>query len=100
MHKAPDGLNHQGGIAVVLDAETLSVVKNNGQTSGHSFENSLSVSESGEFVSVDLGDNFPRGVHLHKFDDNGMKSKVVYTFKTKHGTTNKSPAGKTYPRYD
>jgi hypothetical protein len=41
MAKGGDGLNHQGAIAVVLDADTLTIVKNYGQTSGHSFANSL-----------------------------------------------------------
>ena len=42
---ASDGLNHQGGIAFVLNASTLQMITNYGQTSGHSFANSLQVSE-------------------------------------------------------
>ncbi len=99
MHRASDGLNHQGGIAVVFDAETLSVVKNHGQTSGHSFSNVLGVNDAGEFVGIDLGDNFPRGVNLHRFGASSLNSRVVYTFKTAHGTSPTSPAGATYPLY-
>jgi hypothetical protein len=37
MLKGADGLNHQGCIAVTFDPVTLEVIKNFGQTSGHSF---------------------------------------------------------------
>ncbi len=99
MFRGGDGLNHQGGIAVVFDAETLKVVINTGQTSGHSFDNYLTVDSKGDFIAIDLGDNYPRGINLHRFFDQRRTSKVVYTFKTLHGTTPKSPAGKTYPAY-
>lgn len=99
MHKADDGLNHQGAIAVVFDSNTLKMLKNFGQTSGHSFENVLTTSITGEFIGIDLGDNYPRGINLHKFDATQLNSQVVYTFKTQHGTTPASPAGVTYPAY-
>lgn len=99
MHKASDGLNHQGAIGVVFDASTLKVLKNLGQTSGHSFSNFVTVDSGGKFLGVDLGDNYPRGVNLHRFDEKGRKSRVVYTFKTLHGTKAQSPAGKSYPKY-
>lgn len=99
MHKSKDGLNHQGGIAVVFDSNSLKVLKNFGQTSGHSFDNYLTHSSKGEFIGIDLGDNYPRGIHLHKFTNSQRKSKIIYTFKTEHGSTARSPAGKTYPAY-
>jgi hypothetical protein len=37
MLQGGDGLNHQGCIAVTFDPATLEVIKNYGQTSGHSF---------------------------------------------------------------
>ena len=96
MNVSDDGMHHQGGIAVSFDANNLSLLKNYGQTSGHSFDNFLSVSSSGDFIGIDLGDNYPRGINLHRINENKY-SKVVYTFKTKHGET----AGyKTYPAYD
>lgn len=102
MNKSGDGLNHQGGIAVLFDANTLEVVHNFGQTSGHSFDNFLTINKNGEFLGMDLGDNYPRGIHLHKFATTSKwtSSKVVYTFKTEHGTSAQSPAGQTYPKYD
>ncbi|EIJ42777.1 hypothetical protein BegalDRAFT_1905 [Beggiatoa alba B18LD] len=99
MHAGNDGLNHQGAIAVVFDANSLSLRKNFGQTSGHSFENILTVNAQAEFIGVDLGDNYPRGIHLHRFTDSRIDSRVVYTFKTEHGTSATNPAGNSYPFY-
>jgi hypothetical protein len=99
MLRSADGLNHQGGIALVLDAASLKLVKNHGQTSGHSFENVLVVDSRGNFAGIDLGDNYPRGVQIHVFDAGKKHSRVVYTFKTKHGTQSKSPAGRKYKLY-
>ncbi len=98
-NRSRDGLNHQGAIAVVFDATTLSVVRNLGQTSGHSFESVLTVNKAGEFLGIDLGDNYPRGVNLHKFTSKRRRSAVVYTFKTQHGRRAVSPAGRSYPSY-
>ncbi|HAS42854.1 MAG TPA: hypothetical protein DCS93_20410 [Microscillaceae bacterium] len=99
MHKSGDGLNHQGGIAVVFDANTLAQLKYLGQTSGHSFDNYLTTNQEGKFLALDLGDNYPRGVHLHRFDETGRRSQVVYTFKTQHGSRAVSPAGRKYDLY-
>jgi hypothetical protein len=86
MHKSADGLNHQGGIGVAIAAKTLTVIKNFGQLSGHSFGNVLTVNSRGEFVGLDLGDNYPRGVNMHKFTYGFRGSRVIYTFKTRHDT--------------
>ncbi|WP_299461011.1 hypothetical protein [uncultured Microscilla sp.] len=99
MHKSGDGLHHQGGIAVVFDANTLSKIRNHGQTSGHSFDNYLTTNKAGKFVAMDLGDNYPRGVNLHRFDGTRKYSQVVYTFKTEHGTRATSPARRKYGYY-
>ncbi len=102
-HKAKDGLNHQGGTALLFESANLRLIKNLGQTSGHSFDNYLTTSENG-FIGVDLGDNYPRGVHFHEFkseEETVVKSsKVVYTFKTSHGTRPGYSTGMpTYPKY-
>ncbi len=99
MHKAKDGLNHQGAIAAVIDAKTLQIRKKLGQTSSHSFEVFLDKAHDGRFIGIDLADNYPRGVHLHRFDAAKRHSRVVYTFKTKHGTKANNPAGKKYDAY-
>ncbi|MCR9250336.1 MAG: hypothetical protein NXI20_07915 [bacterium] len=98
MHKSNDGLNHQGAIAVTIDANSLEVIKNLGQTSGHSFDNIIYPDPNGGFIGMDLGDNYPRGINMHKIGDM-KRSKLVYTFKTAHGTSAKSPAGRSYPFY-
>ena len=97
--RGPDGLNHQSASAVVLDGKTLKVLKNLGQTSGHSFGNFLIRGEGGKFIGVDLGDNYPRGINLHSFDEKEKVSRVVYTFKTAHSTEAKGPGNKNYPPY-
>ena len=91
---------HQGAIASVWDANTLNLVKILGQTSGHSFANRLSLSKNtGDFIGVDLGDNFPRGIHLHSFNSEMRKSKVVYSFKTHHAQR-AVRSGKTFELYE
>ena len=102
-HKGRDGLNHQGGTALLFESAKLQLIKNLGQTSGHSFDNYLTTSDSG-FIGADLGDNYPRGVHFHEFkskEETVVKSsKVVYTFKTGHGTRpGYSARMPTYPKY-
>lgn len=98
MNKSSDGLNHQGAIAVIFDANSLNLIKNLGQTSGHSFGNFL-INDDDGFVAIDLGDNYPRGVHLHRLDENRKVGRVVFSFKTEHGNTAKSPSGASYPWY-
>ena len=91
---------HQGGIAVVFDAATLRILKHQGQTSSHSFGNVLTVNSQTEFVGIDLGDNYPRGINLHRFTKTTRQSTMVYTFKTQHATTAAGPGKKTFPKYD
>ncbi len=99
MFKSGDGLNHQGGTACIYNANDLSVVKLIGQTSSHSFDNILSQNSDNQFLCVDLGDNYPRGIHLHKFDDKIRRSRVIYTFKTAHGTSPGYTSSMNYPAY-
>jgi len=94
-----DGLNHQGAICVLFDANTLNILNNHGQTSGHSWGDSVQVLENNEFLGVDLGDNYPRGINLWKFNSQHIETKLVYAFKTCHGNKASSPAGKSYPEY-
>lgn len=100
MLRSGDGLNHQGGIAVIFDARTLKQTRYLGQTSGHSFQNYLVAAEDGGLLAIDMADNFPRGVHLHHFDDFDWRRQVVFTFKTRHGTTPQNPAGTIFPVYE
>lgn len=99
VHRSSDGLVHQSGGGFVFNAKTLEMEKNLGQTSGHSFGNVLSVAQDKKFVGIDLGDNFPRGVNLHSFDQNGITSRLVYGVKTQHGDTSANPAGVGFERY-
>jgi hypothetical protein len=96
MHKSGDGLRHQGAIALTFSAKDLELTHHHGQTSGHSMANLLTVNKKGNFVALDLGDNYPRGVHLHEFDKAKRTSRLVFTFKTQHSTHEKGG----YPVYD
>lgn len=98
MNKGGDGLNHQGGIGVVFDATTLGVITNTGQTSGHSFDNYLTKNNDGDFIGIDLGDNYPRGINLHRMTKEERICKLVYTFKTLHGIK-ANGYGTIYPEY-
>jgi hypothetical protein len=82
MTRSSDGLNHQGAYAAIFDATTLKPIKQFGQTSGHSFANSLIAKEGSGFMGMDLGDNYPRAIHHWTFDSNDIKYKQVYSFKT------------------
>ena len=86
MHRSSDGLRHQGAIAVTFSAKDLSQFSHLGQTSGHSMANFLTVSAKGSFLGLDLGDNYPRGVHLHEITKGARSSRLVFTFKTAHST--------------
>jgi hypothetical protein len=102
MTRGSDGLNHQGAIAIVVNPSDLTLVKNLGQTSGHSFANSLTMGSNGNFLGMDLGDNYPRGIHAWEFDSSGNRVgswPLVYTFKTLHGQSPQNAAGKTFPVY-
>jgi hypothetical protein len=96
MHMSGDGLRHQGAIALTFSAKDLKLTKNHGQTSGHSMANLLTVNKKGDFLALDLGDNYPRGVHLHEFDKSKRTSRLVFTFKTRHATSAKNG----YPVYE
>lgn len=70
MTRSTDGLNHQGAYAATLSASTLKPLKKYGQTSGHSFANSL-IAKNGEgFMGIDLGDNYPRAINHWTFNAN------------------------------
>lgn len=86
-----DGLNHQSGILFVVDTESMQLDDSLSLkwTSSHSFDQRL-IFDGKDFVHLDLADNYPRGFRITK---NG-KGKVVFTYKTEHGKTPVSPAGK------
>ena len=86
MTKSADGLNHQGAYAAIFDPTTLKPIKKFGQTSGHSFANTLIPKVGGGgFIGMDLGDNYPRAINHWAFDSNAITFKHVYCFKTEHG---------------
>jgi len=97
--RGSDGLNHQALSVILLDPGDLSVVSDK-QVTSHSWNNYIIDSGDG-FLSADLGDNYPRGIHVNKITPQAsITGDVVYTFKTQHGTTAQNPAGNTFPVYE
>ncbi len=94
MHRSEDTLQHQGGVAATFGAD-LAPFQVLGQTSGHSFGNLLTVDSRGEFIGLDLGDNFPRGLNMHRIAKGSLESSVIFTYKTAHATK----PGEDYPAY-
>ena len=89
MHKSSDGLRHQSAIAATFSGD-LSRIRKVGQTSSHSFGNFLIANPRGGFIGMDLGDNYPRGINLHKITGSHKASRVIFTYKTAHGTKAKN----------
>jgi hypothetical protein len=75
---------HQVASTYIFSARDPATFKDLGTASSHSFGNFVVPESRGGFLGVDLGDNFPRGVHLHRFNPLGMASRVVFTYKTVH----------------
>jgi len=99
MHKSPDGLNHQGAIIVVFNAHDFSIVKNHGQASGHSLGNVTVPASDNNFWAIDLGDNYPRGVSLYRFNEAAINRRLLYTTKVHHGETARTINGQATPVY-
>lgn len=78
---------HQASTVRLFDSGSLETTKNWGQGSSHSFDNYVMPVSTGGFLAMELGDNYPRGVHVHYYDTSFHTSSVVYTFKTRHATT-------------
>ncbi len=75
---------HQVASVYVFSAHDPATFKDLGTASSHSYGNFVVRESRGGFLAVDLGDNYPRGVHLHRFSPTGMVSRVVFTYKTVH----------------
>jgi len=79
---------HQGARAFVLDASSLEILSDF-QTASHSFANSMILASDGSFISLDLGDNYPRGILVTRFDASSKSSFRPYAVKTRHATSPK-----------
>lgn len=108
MTTAGDGHNHQGTVFVIVDTDDLTVVKYWGQTASHSFGNTVTLGSGGEFLGLDMGDMYPRGILFSRFTPDKKENVKVYSMKRKHGVNPKdgideytaiSGNGKTYYKY-
>eukprot|EP00747_Dinoflagellata_sp_TGD_P100221 gnl/TRDRNA2_/TRDRNA2_167975_c0_seq2.p1 gnl/TRDRNA2_/TRDRNA2_167975_c0~~gnl/TRDRNA2_/TRDRNA2_167975_c0_seq2.p1 ORF type:complete len:560 (+),score=71.65 gnl/TRDRNA2_/TRDRNA2_167975_c0_seq2:204-1682(+) len=78
---------HQGAIIAVFNAHTLANV-NSFQSASHSFGNRLAVSPDGKsFIATESGDNFPRGLVLHRFSGKKGATRLAYQVRTWHMRT-------------
>ncbi len=77
-----DGLNHQSAIFIVLNADTMKLIRERSSfnIASHSFDQRLIPYED-TFVSLDLADGYPRGINISK---NNYGSRVIFTYKTRH----------------
>ncbi|GAK85897.1 internalin putative [Vibrio ponticus] len=78
---------HQSGLAVVYDANTLDLVKNQLQISGHQFGSTMMVDSQGNFNTLVLGDNFPRGIDLIQWNETDRHIIDLLRIKTEHATS-------------
>lgn len=108
MHKSEDGLNHQAGIWFTLSADTLQVQQPPVRTTSHSLDSVVATSMDRhgypEFLCCDLGDAYPRGLHLHRFVNRafsgGNQSLLVYSYICRHGEAPKNDAGMEFEAYE
>lgn len=73
---------HQSSFAAAFHPKNLSLLKNFGQSCSHSFAN-RAFFERDYFITADLGDNYPRGIVLHRLGYERV-GRVVFTYKTQH----------------
>jgi hypothetical protein len=83
----------------IFDSSTLKLVKDWGETSRHSFGNSLKLTTNKKFTGMDLGDNYPRGINFWSFTKKEKEMNVIYSFKTLHGMKARSRTGVVHPPY-
>jgi hypothetical protein len=76
---------HQGSAIYTYDSTTLDLIRSYGQNSSHSFASRV-IHDGTQFLNMSLGDNYPRGIVVHKVKENSMSGKVVFTYKTKHAS--------------
>ncbi|MGA1278549.1 MAG: hypothetical protein ACO30P_09045, partial [Candidatus Kapaibacteriota bacterium] len=100
-HKSNDGLHHQSGTSLIIDAKTLNFIRNNGITTSHCFDNVVTADINNDFITVEMGDAYPRGLNFRRFNKTTFNSeaKSVYTYKTLHSNTADCFGIKTFPQY-
>ncbi len=85
---------HQWAELNILDSSDFHNIKSYGNITSHSFSQILKKSKDElSFLSLNLGDVYPRGIKLNRFDDKRNDDNVVFTYKMK---LNSSGDNKTY----
>eukprot|EP00397_Hematodinium_sp_SG-2012_P013538 GEMP01013751.1.p1 GENE.GEMP01013751.1~~GEMP01013751.1.p1 ORF type:complete len:772 (+),score=118.47 GEMP01013751.1:222-2537(+) len=80
--KGRDSSIHYNAVGATFDAETLDIIFNPESLASHSWGHSVHALQAGGFMSVNAGDNFPRGFILHyRHLGEGKTERVVYFYK-------------------
>lgn len=77
---------HQGSTITLFRSSNLRFVNPPAQNASHSFDSRIT-SDGGKFLTMSLGDNYPRGVVLNKVSDGSSTGRVVFTYRTNHAET-------------
>lgn len=76
---------HQGSIISTFNTTNLAIVRPPQQNSSHSFDSRIT-DDGSRFLTMSLGDNYPRGIVVDKLDDVTRGAKVIFTYRTRHAT--------------
>jgi hypothetical protein len=77
--------SHQGSIVSIFNTTNLAIVRPPYQNSSHSFGSRIT-DDGTRFLTMSLGDNYPRGIVVDKLDDVTRGAKVIFTYRTRHAT--------------
>lgn len=81
MNPSQDGVKHQAASMMLLNGEDFKQEYFNGLSTSHCFDDLLIKNKENNFVGVHLGDGYPRGIRVHKFQNNEERWRVIYTMK-------------------
>ncbi|GAK85580.1 internalin putative [Vibrio ponticus] len=95
-----DSINHESGRVVLIDSDTLDIVKNYGQSIAHQFGSSVAYDPDGYFVFMGTGDGYPRGIDVMKVDALEKVHMPVIRFKTMHASDSTNLFGNQSPVHE
>ncbi|MCB1132790.1 MAG: hypothetical protein KDN05_16830, partial [Verrucomicrobiae bacterium] len=77
---------HQGSTITLFRSRNLRTVNPPAQNASHSFDSRV-VHDGSDFLTMSLGDNYPRGVVTNKVRDGFHAGRVAFTYRTRHAET-------------
>jgi hypothetical protein len=76
---------HQGSAVTLFNAASLAITNPPSQNASHSFDSRVA-HDGRSFLTMSLGDNYPRGVIVGRVEDNYESGRVVFTYHTRHAS--------------